>query len=150
MEAVVMMEATITVREVLLLLLAADSYPCLGNGDWQVCDLMEADALKLAPRAVPSPDDPPEFGQWMEILLKPGATHPEREEICYALHELFEPEPTAVDVTVNSGQPQGHADRAGGWSDRSHASGPSVGCAPRQVSLRVTYRKNPLAPRYPA
>jgi hypothetical protein len=70
------MEATITVREVLLLLLAADSYPCLGNGDWQVCDLMEADALKLAPRATPSPDDPPEFGRWMEILLKPASRGP--------------------------------------------------------------------------
>ena len=66
---------------------------------------MGADALKPAPRAVPSPDEPPEFGQWMEILLKPGVTRPEREEICYALHEFFEPEPVAVDVTVNSRQP---------------------------------------------
>ena len=69
------MEATITVREVLLLLLAADSYPCLGNGDSQICDLMEADALKLAPRALSSPDDPPEFGRWIETLLKPQLRH---------------------------------------------------------------------------
>ena len=100
-----MVEATITVREVLLLLLAADSYPCLGNGDWQVCDAMEADALKLAPRAITSPDDPPEFGRWMETLLKPGATRPEREEIYYALHEFFEPEPAATGLTENPRQP---------------------------------------------
>ena len=33
-----MTEAAITVREVLRLLLEADSYPCLGNDDWRVAD----------------------------------------------------------------------------------------------------------------
>ena len=33
-----MTEPAISVREVLRLLLEADSYPCLDNGDWHVVD----------------------------------------------------------------------------------------------------------------
>ncbi len=43
-----MTEAGITVREVLRLLLEADSYPCLGNDDWRIADRMEAEALRKA------------------------------------------------------------------------------------------------------
>jgi hypothetical protein len=83
-------DTVITVRDILRLLLQADSYPCLGNGDWRVCDLMEADALKLAVRALSSPDDPPEFGRWMKIVLKPGVSRLEREEVYCALHDFFD------------------------------------------------------------
>ena len=74
-----MTEPAITVREVLRLLLEADSYPCLGNDDWRVADRMEAEALRKADTAVPFPDDPPEFGPWLETLRKPGLQNPERE-----------------------------------------------------------------------
>jgi hypothetical protein len=57
-----MPEPTITVREVLRLLLEADSYPRLGNEDWAVAARMEAAALKKAVTAAASSDDPPEFG----------------------------------------------------------------------------------------
>jgi hypothetical protein len=56
-----MTEARVTVREVLRLLLEADSYPCPGNEDWAVAARMEAAALAKAETAVASPDDPPEF-----------------------------------------------------------------------------------------
>ena len=85
-----MTEASITVREVLRLLLEADSHPRLGNEDWRVADRMEAEALEKADTAVPSPDDPPEFGRWLEILLSPNLRNPEREEIYAALHDYFE------------------------------------------------------------
>lgn len=53
-------EAPVTVREVPQLLLAADSYPRLGNHDWREADLLEAEALHKA-AAEPRADDPPEF-----------------------------------------------------------------------------------------
>ena len=84
-----MKEAAIPVREVLRLLLEADSYPCLGNDDWRVADRMEAEALRKAGTAVPSPDDPPEFSLWLETLRKPGLQNPERDVVYAALHDYF-------------------------------------------------------------
>ena len=46
-------EAPITVRDVLRLLLAADSYPRLGNHDWREADLLEAEALQKSANAEP-------------------------------------------------------------------------------------------------
>jgi hypothetical protein len=83
-------DAVITVRDVLRLLLATDSYPCLGNGDWHVCDLLEAEALEKARTAVPCADDPPAFGPWLETLQKHGLHNPEREEVYFALHDFFD------------------------------------------------------------
>jgi hypothetical protein len=68
-----MTEARVTVREVVRLLLEADSYPRLGNEDWPVAARMEAAALEKAATAVASPHDPPEFRGWLEALQK-GAT----------------------------------------------------------------------------
>ena len=84
-----MTEAAIPVREVLLLLLEADSYPCTGNDDWRVADRMEAEALRKAATSVPSPGDPPEFGLWLDTLREPGLRNPEREEVYAALHNYF-------------------------------------------------------------
>jgi hypothetical protein len=50
-----MTEAALPVREVLRLLLEADSYPCLGNEDWRVAERMEAEALRKAATALPAP-----------------------------------------------------------------------------------------------
>jgi hypothetical protein len=41
----------------------------------------------------------------MEILLKPGVTRAEREEIYHALHEFFESELPAADGTDSAGRP---------------------------------------------
>lgn len=57
-------EAPPTVRDVLRLLLAADSYPRLGNHDWREADLLTAEALQKARTATPCADDPPEFAPW--------------------------------------------------------------------------------------
>jgi hypothetical protein len=43
-----MTEVPITVRDVLRLLVAADSHPRLGNHDWREADLLEAEALEKA------------------------------------------------------------------------------------------------------
>jgi hypothetical protein len=83
-------EAPISVRDVLRLLLAADSYPRLGNHDWRVADLLEAEALQKARTATPCADDPPEFAQWLETLLTPGISNSEREEVYFALHDFFD------------------------------------------------------------
>jgi len=84
------MEAPTTVREVLSLLLAADSYPRLGNHDWREAELLEAEALRKAQTAEPHPDDPPEFALWLETLLTPGLSNDAREEVYFALHDFFD------------------------------------------------------------
>jgi hypothetical protein len=51
---------------------------------------METAALvEKAATAVASPEDPPEFGRWLEALRKPALTSNEQEEIYWAIHELF-------------------------------------------------------------
>ena len=85
-------EAPITVREVLRLLLDADSYPRLGNHDWREADLLEAEALQKARTAEPCPDDPPEFGRWLTSLRDPHLPNDERGDIMSALRDLFDPE----------------------------------------------------------
>jgi len=84
-----MPESAITVREVLRLLLEADSYPCPGNEDWAVATRMEAAALEKAATAVASPDDPPEFARWLEALQKRDLSLNEREEMFWAIHDYF-------------------------------------------------------------
>ena len=101
--------ASITVREVLRLLLEADSYPCLGNDDWRVADRMESEALKKADAAVPFPGgDPPEFGCWLEILRRPGLRNPERNEVYAALHECFDEAGGGLPRRMQSRYPEGH------------------------------------------
>jgi hypothetical protein len=85
-----MPEPTITVREVLRLLWEADSYPRLGNEDWPVAARMEAAAIEQAASAVASPDDPPEFGGWLEALQRRDLSVNEREEIYWAIHDYFD------------------------------------------------------------
>ena len=50
---------------------------------------MEAAALEKAATAVASPDDPPEFGRWLEALQKPDLSGNEREEIYWAIHDYY-------------------------------------------------------------
>ncbi len=83
-------EAPVTVRDVLRLLLAADSYPRHGNHDWREADLLTAEALQKARTAKPCADDPPEFAQWLEALQTPGLSNTEREEVYFALHDFFD------------------------------------------------------------
>jgi hypothetical protein len=82
-------ETRATVREVLRLLLEADSYPRLGNADWSVAARMEAAALEKAATAVPSPDDPPEFARWLEALQRRELSEDEREKIYKAIRNYF-------------------------------------------------------------
>jgi len=77
------------VREVVRLLLEADSYPRLGNEDWPAAARMEREALEKAATAVASPDDPPEFGRWLKGLRNPDLSADEREEIYWAIHDYF-------------------------------------------------------------
>jgi hypothetical protein len=84
-----MTEAGVTVREVVRLLLEADSYPRMGNEDWPVAARMEAAALEKAATAVASPDDPPEFARWLEALQRRDLSVNEREEIYWAIHDYF-------------------------------------------------------------
>jgi hypothetical protein len=83
-------KAPITVRGVLRLLLAADSYPRLGNHDWREADLLEVEARQKATAAEPRADDPPEFARWLETLLTPGPSNTDREEVYLALHDFFD------------------------------------------------------------
>ena len=88
-----MTEARITVREALRLLWEADSYPRLGNEDWAVATRTEAAALEKAATAVASPDDPPEFGRWLQALQRRDLSVSEREEIYWSIHDFADSTP---------------------------------------------------------
>ncbi len=91
-------EAPITVRDVLRLLLAADSYPHLDNHDWREADLLTAEAPQKVRTAKLRADDPREFAQWLETLLTPDLPEDKRQEVYCALHDFFGVELTATPV----------------------------------------------------
>jgi hypothetical protein len=84
--------APLTACEVFQFLLEGDKYPCTGNQDAPVAIAMTRDALEKARMAVLSPDDPPEFAQWLRELQRSDLTSNEQEEIIWALYDYFEPE----------------------------------------------------------
>jgi hypothetical protein len=84
--------APLTLRKALRGIWQADKYPILGNEDWRVAARLDAEALERAGSAVPSPDDEPEFAAWIATLRNPELPADEREEIMFALHDLFDPE----------------------------------------------------------
>jgi hypothetical protein len=94
-----MTEVPITVREVIRLLWEADSYPCIGNEDWHVAARMEAAALAKAATAVASPDDPPEFGRWLDALRNGGLTVDERVDSRRSVRSL-----QFIDYAVDRGE----------------------------------------------
>ena len=82
----------VTVADALRLLWEADRYPQRGNEDARVAQRLEAEALALAATAETSPNDPPEFRQWLSVLRDPGATPNARDAVMHALYDLFDPE----------------------------------------------------------
>jgi len=50
---------------------------------------MEAEAIEKAATAVASPDDPPEFGRWLEALQRRALSVNEREEVYWAIQDYF-------------------------------------------------------------
>lgn len=77
-------------------MLAADSYPRLGNHDWREADLLTAEALQRAQTSKPCADDPREFAQWLETLLRPDLPEDKRQEVYFALHAFFDVELTVL------------------------------------------------------
>jgi hypothetical protein len=51
-----------------------------------------AAALAKAATEAASPDDPPEFGRWLEALRQGDLTTNEREEIYWAIHDYIDEE----------------------------------------------------------
>jgi hypothetical protein len=84
--------APLTMREALRLIWRAAKYPILGNGDVQLAQLADAEALERAGTAVLAPDDAPEFAVWIAALRSPKLAESEREEIISAIYDLFEPD----------------------------------------------------------
>jgi hypothetical protein len=80
-----MTDERVTMREVVRLLLKADSYLRPGNEDWAIAARMEAAALAKAETAIGSPDDPPEFARWLEALQRRDLPADGREEIYWAM-----------------------------------------------------------------
>jgi hypothetical protein len=89
-----MAQEPISVREVILRVLASDKYPCYNILDCQYARGLEKDALEKADSAIPSPDDPPDFSRWLEVLRQPDLTIDGREAIYDEIHDYFEPEGT--------------------------------------------------------
>jgi len=84
--------APITVRAVLELLLAADSYPHVGNHDSIKAAYLEVNALSLAKTPVESSDDPPDFKQWLTALLTPNLPASQHDEVYWSMHDFFDPD----------------------------------------------------------
>jgi hypothetical protein len=53
----------------------------------------EREVLTVAAHAMPSPDDPPEFRQWLDALCRPHLTNDERGDILFAMAAWFEVTP---------------------------------------------------------
>jgi hypothetical protein len=81
-----------TVRDVPPLMWQADVYPLLGNEDVPVALRMERAARQHAETAVSSPDDPPEFARWLEVLRQPGIGQDKREQMFGAMDVYCDPE----------------------------------------------------------
>lgn len=84
-----MTTATVTVNNVLHLLLEADSYPRQRNEDWRQADKMEVAALQKAEGAIESPRDPAEFRRWLDALRNPNTGADEREDVYLAMRDYF-------------------------------------------------------------
>jgi hypothetical protein len=84
------MSETVTVREILRLLLVVDAFPRQGNADRERAQELEAAALAKGEGATGSPDDPPEFRAWLDALRRPGIQDDEREAVYDAMYEFFD------------------------------------------------------------
>jgi hypothetical protein len=84
------MNETVTVREVLRLLLVVDALPRQDNTDWERARELETAALAKGRGAIGSPDDPAEFQAWLEALRRPGIGNDERDAVYDAMHDFFE------------------------------------------------------------
>ncbi len=87
-------DTPLSLRDALHGIWQADKYPILGNEDWRVAARLDAEALERAATAVMSPGDRPEFAEWIAALRDPKLPTRERDEIMYAIHDLFEPDET--------------------------------------------------------
>jgi len=86
------MTDTLSLREALRGIWQADKYPIRGNEDWREAKRLDAEALARAEEAVMTPGDRPEFADWIAALRDPNLAGDERDEIMYAIHDLFEPD----------------------------------------------------------
>jgi hypothetical protein len=77
--------APITARETLRLIWEAERYPIRGNEDWREAAALEKEARVRAATALTSPDDPPEFKQWLTELLDQSLPEAGREAVM-AIH----------------------------------------------------------------
>jgi hypothetical protein len=82
----------LTMREALREIWKAASYPIRGNEDWRIAARMDTEALERAGKAVPGPNDPPEFAMWIAALRDPRIRDIEREDIMSAIYDLFDPD----------------------------------------------------------
>jgi len=84
------MSETVTIREVLRLLLVVDAFPRQNNVERERAQELEAAALAKGEGATGSPDDPPEFRIWLDALRRPGIRNDEREAVYDAMYDYFE------------------------------------------------------------
>ena len=82
----------LTMREALREIWKAASYPIRGNEDWRIAARMDTEALERAGKAVPGPNDPPEFAMWIAALRDPRIPDIEREDIMSAIYDLLDPD----------------------------------------------------------
>jgi hypothetical protein len=83
---------SLSMREALREIWKAASYPIRGNEDWRIAARMDTEALERAGKAVPGPNDPPEFAMWIAALRDPRIPDIEREDIMSAIYDLFDPD----------------------------------------------------------
>jgi hypothetical protein len=84
------MSETVTICEVLRLLLVVDAFPRQSNADRERAQELVAAALAKGEGATGSPDDPPEFRVWLDALRRPDIRNDEREAVYGAMYDYFE------------------------------------------------------------
>jgi hypothetical protein len=92
----------ITVREALRLFWDAERYPMRGNEDRHHVIALDEEARERAAVAIPSPDDPPEFGVWLTELMDRKILENRHDEIMDALYKLFDPSYDDEDEAIST------------------------------------------------
>jgi hypothetical protein len=82
----------LTVLEALRIVWKAEHYAIRGNGDVEVAESLDREALEKARYAVSEPNDPPGLRHCVTALLKPDLASDDRDDVMSFLDMLFDPE----------------------------------------------------------
>ncbi len=84
-----------SLRDAVQFVMNVDRYTCDDAYDLSGVRRLEANALDLASNAAPCPDDPPEFGRWVDTLRQRNLSPDIRDAIFDEMYQYFDSEKSA-------------------------------------------------------